>query len=256
MLEPLRSLFPQQASEIYIEPFCGSATVYFDTKPQRAILADLNADLINFYTATKKQPEEVFECSSKLKRNKTVYLRIRQRLHDESDPIRRAAFFYFLNRNCFNGLYRTNKAGHFNVPFSNARTGRMLTRHEFLNAAKLLTAATFNNSDFEPVIRNNLGPSKFFFLDPPYAVKRRRPFTEYTGNSFGNPDLERLLTCLKLIDDSGGRFALTYDRTRAKEFQLRSTWSQRQITVRRNISGFASARRSAVEVVTMNYAPC
>jgi DNA adenine methylase len=171
----------------------------------------------------------------------------------EHDKVVRAAHFYYLNRNCFNGLYRTNKSGQFNVPFSKSRTGRMLTNEEFFAASKTLKNAKLTVCDFEKLIKDNLHQNSFFFLDPPYAVEWRQPFTEYNSSAFCRQDLARLIGCLEAIDDAGGRFALTYDYSMAKTFALRREWRQSKIVVRRNISGFADARRNAAEVLTTNY---
>jgi DNA adenine methylase len=144
-------------------------------------LADINVDLINFYKATRQNPSDVFEIASRLRRNESTYLRIRREITDEKDKLRPAAYFYYLNRNCFNGLYRTNRKGIFNVPFSESRTGRMLSWEDFSVSASVLKTATIHAKDFEPLVRDNLNPESFFFLDPPYAVKGRSPFIDYNG---------------------------------------------------------------------------
>jgi DNA adenine methylase len=254
MLQPLRDFFPTESAYTYIEPFCGSAALFFDRRPPKAVLADINADLINFYRSVRQHPTDVFEIASKLRRSKTTYLRIRQAIASEPDNIKRAAYFYYLNRNCFNGLYRTNKQGTFNVPFSESRTGRMLTWEDFSESAGALKTATIHVQDFESLIRDNLTPQSFFFLDPPYAVERRAPFVDYNGQAFNSTDLTRLLSCLRAIDDSGGRFVLTYDSALAEKFLLRKKWKQFEIVVRRNISGFSAARKNAIEVLTTNFA--
>ncbi|WP_461325995.1 DNA adenine methylase [Bradyrhizobium diazoefficiens] len=252
MLKPLRPVYPLDR-RVYIEPFCGSAALFFDQKPRRAVLSDINSDLINFYKCSREQPDLVYTIATGLRRSKATYLRVRREIGDTSDKFRRAAYFYYLNRNCFNGLYRTNKKGQFNVPFSQSRTGRMLSEDEFLDAASTLQSARFRVSDFEATITAHLRSDAFFFLDPPYAIKRRRPFTEYDRSAFSQQDLQRLLGCLEAIDDVGGQFALTYDSALTKKFLLRKRWKQSLITVRRNISGFANARKNAVEVLTTNF---
>ncbi|WP_441280812.1 DNA adenine methylase [Tardiphaga sp. 862_B3_N1_1] len=252
MLGPLREMLPREDS-IYIEPFCGSAALFFDQRPKRAVLSDINADLINFYAACKSRPRQVFRLSGQLKRTKAEYLKIRKHSPAERSKIARAAYFYYLNRNCFNGLYRTNRQGMFNVPFSASRTGRMLSEEEFLSACAALKSARVVSCDFERLIKENLEPEAFFFLDPPYAVKHRQPFTDYNSQAFGESDLQRLLVCLKAIDDVGAKFAITYDSSVSEKFMLRKRWRQSEIIVRRNIAGFADARRNASEILTTNF---
>jgi DNA adenine methylase len=253
MLQPLRAIYPS-SDRTYVEPFCGSAALFFDQKPRRAVLSDINADLINFYKCSRENPNVVYDIATTLRRSKATYLRVRREIGETNDKFKRAAYFYYLNRNCFNGLYRTNKAGQFNVPFSQSRTGRMLSKDEFSEAASALRSAKFLVSDFEATISAHLSSGTFFFLDPPYAIERRKPFTEYDRSAFSQLDLTRLLGCLEAIDDSGGQFALTYDSALTKTFLLRKRWHQSLITVRRNISGFANARKNAIEVLTTNFA--
>jgi DNA adenine methylase len=129
----------------------------------------------------------------------------------------------------------------------------MLPKADFFNAASMLKRAAIFASDFEVTIQREVGPRSFFFLDPPYAIARRRPFVEYAENSFSRRDLARLIGCLEAIDDAGGRFVLAYDAQLASDFAIRQSWRQHRLTVRRNISGFAGARRNTIEIVTTNF---
>jgi DNA adenine methylase len=252
LLAPLRDTLPSPGY-VYVEPFCGSAALFFQTLPQKAVLADINLDLINFYQSCQSAPTQLFEISKRLRRTQSTYYYIRSAINRTPFDTQRAAYFYYLNRNCFNGLYRTNKKGEFNVPFSRSRTGRMLSKQDFIAAASLLRGAKLSTADFEVTIEREKGPNAFFFLDPPYAIARRQPFAEYGEVSFSTKDLARLMGCLEAIDDSGGRFALTYDSRLGHLFALRKPWRQRKLTVRRNISGFAGARRNAIEILTTNF---
>lgn len=252
LLGTLRGLLPNR-EYTYVEPFCGSAALFFETAPGRAILADVNLDLMNFYKHCQTSPHDVYDLARRIRRTERTYYKIRTQICDTPFDAARAAYFYYLNRNCFNGLYRTNKNGEFNVPFSPSRTGRMLTRDEFASAAAILKNATLSTDDFETTIERSKGAKAFFFIDPPYAIARRRPFTDYAKNSFSKKDVPRLLGCLEAIDDSAGLFILTYDARLAGAFALRSTWKQQKIVIRRNISGFAGARRNATEIVTTNF---
>lgn len=254
LLAAIRSFVPQDFSK-YVEPFCGSAALFFDLKPASAVLGDTNLELINFYNCIKQEPRSVYEIYDKIPVEKSVYLDIRRELYLCPSAVTRSAYFYYLNRNCFNGLFRTNRDGKFNVPFSESRTGRKIGEDAFLELADALKTASFVAGDFEAVVRGELGSDTFFFLDPPYSVARRRPFTEYGKNVFGRDDLQRLLSVLEAIDDSGAKFAITYEAELKDLFQLRPHWLQREVTVRRNISGFATGRRTATEIVTLNYQP-
>lgn len=255
-----RSILPELANfipsrqQVYVEPFCGSAALFFYLRPKRAILSDLNGSLINFYRQARNHPKDVYSLATSLPRNKKTYLDVRRHFNTETDSIERAAYFFYLNRNCFNGLYRTDKAGHFNVPFSRSRTGAMLPEVAFIEQTKRLRNVRLKASDFETIVVSHAKAETFFFLDPPYAVSWRRPFTDYIAGSFGRSDLSRLTGCLEHIDDAGAEFLLTYDSRLAGQFPFRRNWTKRKIWVRRNISGFASARRNSIEIAITNVA--
>ncbi|WP_369527115.1 DNA adenine methylase [Bradyrhizobium diazoefficiens] len=92
MLQPLRAVYPLDR-RVYIEPFCGSAALFFDQKPRRAVLSDINSDLINFYKCSREQPDLVYTIATGLRRSKATYLRVRREIGDTSDKFRRAAYF-------------------------------------------------------------------------------------------------------------------------------------------------------------------
>jgi hypothetical protein len=117
----------------YIEPFMGSACLFFALQPQQAILADTNGDLIRTFLAVRDHPQAVANRLAKLPRRKRSYYSIRKQRLADMEPVDAAASFIFLNRFCFNGLYRTNKDGRFNVPYASARVGRLSNARE-LNA--------------------------------------------------------------------------------------------------------------------------
>ncbi|XIA63360.1 DNA adenine methylase [Bradyrhizobium sp. TZ2] len=101
----------------YVELFAGSACLFFHLDPKRAILVDNNVDLMRFYEVAKKDPIKVFQMFERLPRDPDTYYSVRQAMISERNALKRAAYFLYLNRNCFNGIYRTNNRGEFNVPF-------------------------------------------------------------------------------------------------------------------------------------------
>ncbi|WP_179295892.1 Dam family site-specific DNA-(adenine-N6)-methyltransferase [Mesorhizobium sp. WSM4312] len=238
----------------YIEPFCGSAALSFEVSTKLIVLNDLNERLINFYVQCQSSPKDVYDQYSKFQATKEEYNRLRDIFNKTDDKLILASIFYFLNRNCFNGLYRTDKSGRFNVPFSSSRIGRPHTREEFLELAGRLKGYVLHSGDFELTVGRYLGSGSFFFIDPPYAVARRAPFTEYGPTTFKPKDISRLLGCLEAIDDSRGKFMLTYSSASGTTFRLRPTWELSEVSVQRHIAGFAGARRRANEILLTNYA--
>src|ERR1700738_1413710 len=106
----LSQFFPPDINR-YVEPFCGSAALFFHLAPQRAVLSDLNHELISFYKSMKREPATVFKIATAIPRTERAYYKSRDAFNGETNPLRRAGLFYYLNKNCFNGLYRTSKAG-------------------------------------------------------------------------------------------------------------------------------------------------
>ncbi|MBZ5648828.1 MAG: DNA adenine methylase [Acidobacteriia bacterium] len=125
----------------YFEPFAGSAALFFALAPERALLSDVNRELIDALTAIRDEPDAVFDTASAYITGKAHYYRLRNVDSRCLDTIGRAARFVYLNRYCFNGIYRTNGAGKFNVPFAPTGTGGLPDRTRFRSAARLLGRA-------------------------------------------------------------------------------------------------------------------
>lgn len=235
----------------YIEPFAGSACVFFDTTPTQAILGDLNWELISTYKALRKNVEGVIVELKKLRRGKEAYYRIRR-----SDPMQLsleqvAARFIYLNHFCFNGLYRTNLDGKFNVPFGHNKSEVGFGFENLRHSATLLRRVELINGDFETTI-SSARSGDLVYLDPPYFVTNRRIFREYSSRSFQKGDLDRLALSLRMLDRNGVRFVLSYaDCVKAKS--LFSSWRIRRVRVRRNIAGFSGSRRGVYELLVCNF---
>ena len=127
-----------------------------------------------------------------------------------------AARFLFLNKLCFNGIYRTNMAGRFNVPYAKPKRRRVLFDFDTLNkTALLLKNASLFHGDFEAIL-GEARAGDFVYLDPPYAVAKRRVFSEYQAQGFSERDLDRLRSCLVGLDRKGVHFVLVIRRTRRR----------------------------------------
>ncbi len=191
----------------YIEPFMGSAALFFAVRPAAALLGDINPDLVETFLTVCSSPVAVHDALQQLPIGERAYYEIRQRASDSMTRIERAARFIFLNRFCFNGLYRTNLRGGFNVPFSPAKTGPLPAREELKCAARLLRTARIRCTDFEECLAE-AARGDFVYLDPPYAVSNRRMFRQYGPCSFGIEDLSRLTAALTDLDRRGVHFVI------------------------------------------------
>lgn len=235
----------------YIEPFAGSASLFFALRPAEAVLSDTNNELIEALDLIREDARAVYRKLMKFPVNKSSYYRIRSLNSQRLTPTARAARFIFMNRFCFNGLYRTNSSGRFNVPFASHGTGDLPAWETFRLAASILQRATIRCEDFEAAVRDCVRYGDFVYLDPPYAVGNRRIFRQYGPHTFGLDDLERLAHVLNEIDIRGAHFVLSYAYCR-EAMTAFDRWPKRRVLTNRNISGFAKHRRRATELIISN----
>lgn len=242
--------FPKTLNR-YVEPFCGSASLFFLLEPKKALLSDINSELINALQLIRSNNREVMNKYESLPDDKEVFYLVRSLDPNTLSRTERAARFLYLNRLCFNGLYRTNKAGSFNVPYSGQRNSKLLLKREVTSASKLLTGCELVNKDFKETIGRTVA-GDFIYVDPPYASTDRKSFCEYDANSFGTKDIEDLWNALSYADERGVKFMLSYTEC-SEIYRFSQRWSTTKIQVRRNIAGFAGHRKMATEVVIKNY---
>jgi len=242
----------QSADYLYVEPFCGSAALFFHLRPQRAVLSDTNEDLVNFYSCVKSAPQNLHAHYNSLPIGRGEYYEIRNLFNEEKDAVTRASYFLYLNQHCFNGLYRTNMKGNFNVPFSGYKNKRTHDLDSIIKYGEYLSDTKIVSSDFQDVIEENSNNNSFVFVDPPYASHDGRIFTEYGATPFTLDDLHRLVRTLQRLDWLGGKFVLTYDSALLSLVDIPVSWSIASLRVRRNVSGFAAARKMVEEVVVSN----
>lgn len=250
-LEYLLGAAPEQF-ERYIEPFAGSACLFFNLSPPKAILGDINPQLMDFYRTVTRHGSRVFDIFLSLKRNSETYYHIRDVYPSEPGIIRKAAYFFYLNRNCFNGIFRVNKSGKFNVPFSDSRVPAYPTKEDFLNSVRALATAKLDCSDFVKLCNKHVREGDFVYLDPPYYVPKQRVFREYVPHDFASEDVARLSTMLQLIDTRGARFLLNYPDCRMMRTIARE-WRHHTIEIRRTISGKTDSRGNARELLIYNF---
>lgn len=250
-LLPQLSAFWSTRFTRYVEPFVGSAALFFVLRPSRAVLGDLNPELINALAFLARHPKRVHDTLTFLPKGKRFYQDLRSMEPSGLPQFDRAVRFFYLNRYCFNGLYRTNRAGAFNVPYSAEGTGAFPSLARFRESALLLRRAEVIHSDFQTTVERVVQAGDFVYLDPPFAVSNRRLFHQYGPDTFGLKDLERLRTVLTLIDRRGATFVLSYaDSPEARRYL--SDWRSKRHFVQRNVAGFGDDRRRSVELIVSN----
>jgi DNA adenine methylase len=235
----------------YVEPFAGSACLFFQLEPADALLADINKQLIDTYEQLRQAPEDVITELSSLQCDEKDYYRIRGADHTTMSGPQRAARFIYLNRFCFNGLYRTNRSGQFNVPFGGKRGGRLPLPQTLRDCAAALSRITLRSTSFEETLAE-VKHGDFVYLDPPYSIRSRRVFNGYAGAVFGPGQLKMLRSHLKRLDKMGVSFLVSYGQS-AEAVALGVGFRSRQVVVQRQIAGFAANRRKARELIITNF---
>ena len=192
----------------YIEPFLGGGAIFFHLAPTRAILSDVNAELIHLYTVLRNSPRELMELMLHHhgEHSSTYYYDIRAQVPD--GEIERAARTMYLNRTCWNGLYRVNLKGVFNVPIGTKSTV-VFENDNFEEISRRLQSAEIVCCDFEPTIQR-AGPGDFLFVDPPYTVQHNlNGFIKYNETLFGWEDQIRLRDAIAAAIDRGVAIVVT-----------------------------------------------
>ena len=246
LLPELKKHIPDRY-ERYVEPFAGSACLFFDIGPDAAIIGDINGDLIDTYKTIQRHWKKVAEALEKLVPCEKTYYALRSCQPNFLPPTERAARFLYLNRFCFNGLYRTNNQGKFNVPYGGEGTGRLPTHEELREAASLLRRATLVGGSFETCL-SMVRRGDFVYMDPPYARKRKRSFTEYTAFGFGAKELFSLRRWMLSLRHQSIPFLVTYtDCAEARMLSKGFRWDR--VQTRRCISGFVNSRKTVWDVI-------
>ncbi|MCJ7645897.1 Dam family site-specific DNA-(adenine-N6)-methyltransferase [bacterium] len=235
----------------YIEPFAGSASLFFHIKPDKAVICDINEDLIDTLTQIKNNPLRISHELNKLVNSKDDYYRTRALNPRRLSPTKKAARFIYLNRFCFNGLHRTNLNGEFNVPYGGARTGSLPSVSVLKSCSEILKNATLISGDFEKSLEK-VNRNDFVYLDPPYSTTSVRMFKEYNSSLFSVKDLYRLRKYLDNVSLSGAFFVVSYASTRESEI-LSNGFFVEQVEVRRNMAGFAYKRKKVHELLISNF---
>ena len=234
----------------YVEPFAGSASLFFELEPHSALLADINGELISTYRIVRERPRAVYDSLIRWTNERTQYYRIRSLQPSSLDDVEQAARFIYLNRFCFNGLYRTNGRGGFNVPYGGEKGGSLPSEAMLESAAALLSRADLLSGDFETILED-VRTGEFVYLDPPYSMNSRRAFTEYSSSPFGEKDLIRLRNTINRLHAIGATFLLSYADCNEGRV-LSEGFSRSVVTTKRSIAGLSDNRRSERELIVTN----
>lgn len=252
LLEKFKPNFPKTFDN-YIEPFVGGGSVFFKLQPNRGILSDTNGNLINAYDMVKEQPEQLYELLKKHHRKHSTQYYYDQRTKSHSNNLMRAAQFIYLNRTCWNGLYRENLKGQFNVPIGTKNTV-IFPDDDFTEWSRVLNNVELNCSDFEI----NIAKAKsgdLIFADPPYAEKIVNPdkFIKYGKKIFTWDDQVRLAESLVNASKNGAFVVVTNKLTEDIEELYTSFPNSWKVSRTSLISGNAAFRGNYGEFICANF---
>ena len=236
----------------YFEPFVGSGCLFFALRPNRAVLGDSNAELICALRALKRHPRILHRGVANQKLTRRQYYRLRDKAQLDSRVTARAARFLALNRHCFNGLYRANSAGKFNVPYG-TRTGEFPSEATFFRASIALRNAQVVEGDFADTV----APARsgdFVYLDPPYVYSGRRDRGEYGPGTFSTRDVDRLFATMHRLSARGVSVLLSFIEC-DEVVQRANGWHVQTLPVKRQISAFTEYRIHVNELLISNYFP-
>lgn len=240
----------------YYEPFLGGGAVFFHLKPKRAVLADANPDLIGAFLAVR---DDLHGLMSALDRydvgrlSETYFYEIRDKVDpSQLSPVERAGRTIFLNKTCFNGLYRVNAKGKFNVPWGGYKNPTLYDRRNLTRASRLLHGKKILLTDYRKALSTaNLGD--FVYLDPPYhPLSETSRFTSYTREDFGDKDQRELAETCRRLDRRGVLFALSNSPT-PLVLSLYEGFRTERLKAKRAISSKGTGRGPIDELLVMNY---
>lgn len=191
LLDQVTSILPSHFDR-YFEPFLGGGALFFNLRPERATISDQSSELIGVWTAIRDNCEHIIEYLRPLRPEKELYYKIRE--NRSSDPVVRAAEFIYLNKSCWNGLYRVNAKGKFNVPFGKPRTDHIFDETNLRACSSILNNKNVKilNQDFQKTTKNAKRGDLVYF-DPPYVTKHNNNgFRDWNEVLFSWNDQERL----------------------------------------------------------------
>ncbi len=240
----------------YFEPFLGGGALFFHLRPERSIVSDANVELINAYKVIRDRLDSLIEALGTLQRkqvSQSLYEFYRRLNPEKLSPVDRAVRFIFLNKTCFNGLYRVNSQGRFNVPFG--KYSRMPTLFESTNLVqvrKLMMRADVMCAGYE-IALDRVHNGDFAYIDPPYSPEPGSSnFTSYTKESFSEIDQKRLATKFKELDRRGCLLMLSNSDTPLVN-DLYSKYYKHKVRADRMINCVGSERTGYHELLITNF---
>lgn len=246
----------------YYEPFVGGGAFFLSLSPRQAVINDLNPHLINLYVQVRDnlsellyKVEELLDIYTELdeEARSAYYYMLRDDFNQRpDDSVWSAALFLFLNKTCYNGVYRENADGKFNVPFGRRKTVSLLELDNIKRASEILKHAIICSGSYDDVLMS-ASRGDFVYLDPPYVpLSATSNFTQYTGSNFGPNEHLKLKTVFEELDGRGCLLMMSNSDTEIVR-NLYSDFNQKQVLAERAVNCKAKGRGKITELVITNY---
>jgi len=243
----------------YYEPFLGGGAVLFELQPKTAIINDINAELINLYEVIKNNVDELIEDLKQHRNEEAYFYELRELDRNKEDynhltSSQRASRLIFLNKTCYNGLFRVNKAGQFNTPFGNYKNPNIVNEFTLMAVSNYFNKAqiTFTCKDFDEALKG-ARKGAFVYLDPPYdPVSDTASFTGYDKGGFDQNEQIRLKNMCDKLNEKGIKFLLSNSATDFIK-DLYKDYKIEIIKAKRAINSKADKRGEIDEVLVMNF---
>jgi DNA adenine methylase len=251
LLPEIESRLPKSFNT-YWEPFIGGGALFFRLAPQSAVISDGNEELINCYLAVRDHVDDLISRLKKHHVSKDYFLRLRKMQPWQLDPVDRAARLIYLNKTCFNGLYRVNQRGEFNVPFGEYKNPRIFDETLLRTDSQVLKSAEVLCRDFRHLLYKAM-PGDFIYFDPPYdPLSISSSFTSYSESPFDRREQKALAQVFRALDERGCHVMLSNSDTEMtrrlyKKFHIHAVLASRAINCRPEKRGKIS------ELIVTNY---
>lgn len=240
----------------YFEPFIGGGALFFELQPDNAYISDMNEELINLYQVVRDNVDELITDLQKHDISKEYFMEIRNIDRTEKyqnwSNIQKASRFIYLNRTCFNGMYRVNSKGEFNVPFGHYKNPRILDENNLINCSNLLQRTEIKHADFSEILKK-VKKGDFVYFDPPYVpLSETSSFTSYTKDGFDMDMQFKLRDVCDELDSMGVKFLLSNSDTKLVN-ELYENYNIKKVFASRQINANADGRGKITEVLVRNY---
>jgi DNA adenine methylase len=238
----------------YFEPFFGGGALFFHLQPELARVSDVNGELVNLYRVTRDHVEALIDDLTRHRYERNYYYTMRATDPGTLTPVQRASRTIYLNRTCFNGLYRVNRRGQFNVPMGRYQDPVICQPDRLRAASALLAAADIREADFTWIL-DEARPGDFVYFDPPYQpLSATANFTSYARDDFSEKDQAHLAEVFATLARRGVKCMLSNSDTPLVR-ELYADFRCDQVLAPRAISRRGDGRQSVAELIVLSYTP-